>query len=574
MERMIRYLKEYKKESILGPAFKMLEALFDLFIPVCVAAMIDKGVWAKSSGYIILMAVVMIILGVVGLASAVTAQFFAARASVGVATTMRDELFEHINDLSYAEIDRIGTPTLINRMTTDINQVQNGLNLSLRLLLRSPFIVLGSVIAAFMINGTAGVLFFFVTGVLALLVFKLMQLSMPGYKKVQGQLDVVLGKTRENLIGSRVVRAFGRQDDEAKDYANSTKLLYKLQTRVGNLSALMNPLTYVLINLGVAAIIIVGGFQVDEGHLTQGEVVALVNYMSQILVELIKLANLVITVNRSLASYSRIDEIFGLEPTVKEEHQFTIPAVNGSPKIEFKNVSFTYNGSPEAAVEGLNFSIMHGETIGIIGGTGSGKSTLAQLIPRFYDATEGQVLVDGRDVKEYSFGQLRGKIGYVPQKAVLFKGTVRDNIKWGKALASDKEINNALEIAQAKSFVDAKKGGLDFMVEPNGRNLSGGQRQRLTIARAVVRKPEILILDDSTSALDYATEAKLRDALEYRNQGTTIIVTQRAAALRNADRILCLEDGKVAGMGTHEELYRNCPVYREICISQLEGDDE
>ncbi|MCR5742113.1 MAG: ABC transporter ATP-binding protein/permease [Lachnospiraceae bacterium] len=573
MKHIIQYLKEYKKEAVIGPLFKMLEAFFDLFIPVCVASMIDTGVKTKDIGHIIMMVIVMIVLGVIGLVCAIVAQYFAAKSSVGVCAELREDLFGHINKLSHTELDIVGTSTLINRMTTDINQIQNGLNLALRLLLRSPFIVLGAIVAAFMINGTAGVLFMFMTGVLAIIVYKIMSMSIPRNKKVSDQLDVVLQSTRENLIGARVVRAFCRQDDEKAEYEEESKVLRKLQLKAGNLAGLMNPLTYAVVNIGIAGLIVVCGFQVNEGHLTQGQVVALVNYMSQILIELVKLANLLITLNKSIASIKRVDEIFDMEPSVYEEHQWLLPGVTGSPKIEFKNVSFTYKGAQEPAIEGLNFSIMHGETVGIIGGTGSGKSTLAHLIPRFYDATEGEIMIDGRDVRQYSFGQLRGKIGIVPQKAVLFKGTIRENIKWGKPLASDKDINWALDIAQAKAFVDAKKGGLDFKVEQNGRNLSGGQRQRLTIARAIVRKPEILILDDSTSALDYATEAKLRDAIEYQTQGTTIIVSQRAATLKHADRIICLDDGKVAGIGTHEELLRTCQVYKEICLSQMSKEE-
>jgi ABC-type multidrug transport system fused ATPase/permease subunit len=577
MKHILKYLKEFKKESILAPLFKMLEALFDLFIPLVVASMINKGINGSeggSVGHVLLMGGIMVALGLIGLACSVTAQFFAARAAVGVSTRMREDLFAHINKLSHAELDTIGTSTLITRMTSDVNQIQNGVNLVLRLFLRSPFIVLGALIMAFVVSPRAGLVFLITIPILAVIVFGIMKASIPMYTVVQQLLDKVLGTTRENLIGVRVVRAFCRQKDEMEEFDAESEALRKQQMRVGNLSAAMNPLTYVVVNLGIAAILLVGSYQVQDGSLKNGDVVALVNYMSQVLVELIKLANLIITVTKSLACAKRVEEIFDQQPSVVQEHQFMIPAVPGSPKIEFKDVSFTYKNAKEPSLEHISFSVYHGETIGIIGSTGSGKTSLVNMIPRFYDTTEGKVLVDGRDVREYSFGQLRNKIGIVPQKAVLFKGTIRDNMKWGRAIASDKDIYKALEIAQARDFVDAKKEGLDFKVAQGGRNLSGGQRQRLTIARALVKKPEIMILDDSSSALDYATDAKLRDALEYQTQGaTTLIVSQRAASIMHADRIIVMEDGKIAGIGSHEELLQDCEVYKEICMSQLSKEE-
>lgn len=577
MKRIFKYLKEFKKESILAPLFKMLEALFDLFIPLVVASMINEGINGANGGdmtHIFTMGGIMVALGIIGLVCSIIAQFYAARAAVGASARMREDLFAHINKLSHAELDTIGTSTLITRLTSDINQIQNGINLALRLFLRSPFIVFGALIMAFIVSPRAGLVFLVCIPVLSLIVFGIMRATMPMYTDVQKQTDVVLGSTRENLIGVRVVRAFCRQRDEMDEFETESETLKKMQMKVGNLSALMNPLTYVVVNLGIVAILIVSGYQVDDGSLLSGDVVALVNYMSQILVELIKLANLIVTVTRALACANRVDEIFNEQPSVVEEHQFTIPVKPGAPKIEFKDVSFTYKNAKEPSLENISFSIYHGETIGIIGSTGSGKTSLVNMIPRFYDTTDGKVLVDGRDVRDYSFGQLRNKIGFVPQKSVLFKGTLRENMQWGRALASDKEIYDALEVAQAKDFVDSKNEGLDFKVAQNGRNLSGGQRQRLTIARALVKKPEILILDDSSSALDYATDARLREALEYQTQGaTTLIVSQRAASIMNADRIIVMEDGKIAGMGTHEELLKDCEVYKEICMSQLSKEE-
>ncbi len=577
MRHILKYLKEFKKESILAPLFKMLEALFDLFIPLVVASMINNGIngnGGSNMSHILVMGSIMIVLGFVGLACSITAQFYAARAAVGVSARMREDLFAHINKLGYAELDTIGTSTLITRMTSDINQIQNGVNLVLRLFLRSPFIVFGALIMAFIVSPRAGLVFLVTIPILSVIVFGIMKASIPMYTAVQRQLDKVLGTTRENLIGVRVVRAFCRQKDEMAAFEGESEALRKQQMLVGNLSAAMNPLTYVVVNLGIAAIILVGGYQVNDASLESGDVIALVNYMSQILVELIKLANLIITVTKSLACVKRIDEVFLEQPSVVQEHQFMIPAVPGAPKLEFRDVSFTYKNAKEPSLEHISFSVHHGETIGIIGSTGSGKTSLVNMIPRFYDATEGKVLVDGRDVREYSFGQLRNKIGIVPQKAVLFKGSIRENMRWGRALASDREIYSALEIAQAKDFVDAKKEGLDFSVAQGGRNLSGGQRQRLTIARALVKKPEILILDDSASALDYATDARLREALENDTQGaTTLIVSQRAASIMHADRIIVMEDGRVAGIGTHRELLEDCQVYREICMSQLSKEE-
>ncbi len=576
MRRIIDYLKGFKKESILAPLFKMMEALFDLFVPLVVASMINKGISGEGGNitHIIAMGAILVVLGVVGLLCSFVAQFYAARAAVGVSAKMREDLFAHINGLGYTELDTIGTSTLITRMTSDINQIQNGVNLVLRLFLRSPFIVFGSLIMAFIVNTSAGLVFLVTIPVLSVIVFGIMKASIPMYAAVQKQLDRVLGTTRENLIGVRVVRAFCRQRDEMSAFENESETLRKQQMRVGNLSAAMNPLTYVVINLGIAAVILVGGIQVDGGSIKSGDVVALVNYMSQILVELIKLANLIITVTKSLACVKRIDEVFMEKPSVMDKKDSLVTSVLGAPKVEFRNVSFSYKNAKEPSLEDISLCAYPCETIGIIGGTGSGKTTLVNMIPRFYDVTQGEILVDGQNVKEYSFDKLRDKMGIVPQKAVLFKGTIRENMRWGKASASDEEIDEALAIAQANEFVYEKKKGLDFTLTQGGRNLSGGQRQRLTIARALVKKPEILILDDSASALDYATDAKLRKTLKNETKdATTFIVSQRAASIMHADKIVVMDDGRVAGIGSHKELLSSCEVYKEICMSQLSKEE-
>jgi ABC-type multidrug transport system fused ATPase/permease subunit len=570
MKLIFRYLKEYKRETIIAPSFKLFEALLDLFIPIIVMSMINTGISEKNGTHIAVMGVLMVVLGAMGLASSIIAQFYAAKAAVGISARMREDLFTHINKLSYTELDTIGTATLINRINVDINQVQTGINMTLRLLLRSPFIVLGAIICAMVVDFKAGLCAFLLVPLLGIAIYFIMKKTIPMYKDVQGKLDIVTTASRENLVGVRVVRAFCRQKEEKEEFTQKANTLYKALMKVGALAATINPFSLIVINIGIAGVLIIGGNEVGSGAMKAGAVVALVNYFSQIIIELVKLADLVIIITRSLACADRLQEVFDEVPSVKQEHQFMVATVPGAPKIEFKDVSFTYKNAAKPSLENVSIKIYHGETIGVIGSTGSGKSTFGQLIPRFYDATEGTVLVDGRNVKEYSFGQLRNKIGVVPQKAVLFKGTIRDNMKWGMAAASDNEIFAALEVAQARDFVEKKPGKLDFLVEQGGRNFSGGQRQRLTIARALLKKPEILILDDSSSALDYATDAKLREALEYKTQGaTTIIIAQRIASVRHADRIIVFEEGKVAGIGNHDDLLKTCDVYREICATQL-----
>ena len=575
MKRLWSYMKHYKKESILGPLFKLLEASFELLVPLVVANIIDTGIANRDGSYVLKMGGVLILLGFVGLASSITAQYFAAKAAVGTSTAMRKALFEHLNSFSYKELDTIGTSTLITRITSDINQVQTGVNLVLRLFLRSPFIVFGAMIMAFTIDVRCATIFAAVIPVLFVVVFAIMGVTIPWYRRVQNELDRVLLHVRENLSGVRVVRAFNRQQEEMKTFHRDSTILMNTQLFVGRISGLLNPLTYAIINAAVILLVWTGGRQVDAGILSQGQVVALVNYMSQILVELIKLANLIINVTKSLACLSRINKILDQETgmaegTVREQKQ-----ENGVPCVEFKDVSITYEEGADAALSHVSFRAYPGETIGIIGGTGSGKSTLVNLIPRFYDVTEGEVLVDGRNVQEYTYEGLRGKIGVVPQKAVLFSGTIRENLRWGKEDATDEELYAALETAQGREIVEKKEKGLDTEVLQGGRNLSGGQRQRLTIARALVRDPEILILDDSASALDFATDAKLRKALrEHKEKATVFLVSQRAATIRQADQIIVLDDGAVAGIGKHEELYQNCEVYREICNSQVSAEEE
>lgn len=575
MKQLLVYLKDYKKESILGPLFKLLEASFELIVPLVVASMIDVGIAGSNKGYIVKMCLIMAVLGLIGLICSVTAQFFAAKAAVGFATRLRHGLFAHIQSLSFSQMDQEGTSTLITRMTSDINQVQSGVNLVLRLFLRSPFIVFGAMIMAFTVDVKAALVFVVVIPVLSVIVFGIMLISIPLFKKVQARLDQVLGITRENLTGVRVIRAFGEEEHEIRKFDEGTDALKHMQMVAARFSALMNPLTYVVVNGGLIVLIYVGVIRVETGLLTSGQVVALVNYMSQILVELVKLANLIITVTKAVACGNRIQSILeipaGMEQgTIKEKEE---NAISGT--VEFDHVSLRYYEGGEEALTDIHFKANKGDVIGVIGGTGSGKSSLVNLIPRFYDVERGSVKVDGRDVREYSLEELRDKIGMVMQKAVLFHGTIRDNLKWGNEEASDDELWEALRIAQAEEFVLKKEKQLDEMIEQEGRNLSGGQKQRLSIARALVKKPEILILDDSASALDYATDASLRKALrEMPGETTVFIVSQRASSLMHADTIIVLDDGDVAGMGTHEELLKNCQVYQEIYYSQFERKEE
>lgn len=575
MKRLLVYLKDYKKESILGPLFKLLEASFELIVPLVVASMIDVGIAGDDKSYIIKMCLIMAALGLIGLICSVTAQFFAAKAAVGFATRLRHGLFAHIQSLSFSQMDREGTSTLITRMTSDINQVQSGVNLVLRLFLRSPFIVFGAMIMAFTVDVKAALVFVVVIPVLSVIVFGIMLISIPLFKKVQARLDQVLGITRENLSGVRVIRAFGEEEHEIQKFDEGTDALKHMQMVAARFSALMNPLTYVVVNGGLIVLIYVGAVRVETGLLTSGQVVALVNYMSQILVELVKLANLIITVTKAVACGNRIQSILEI-PAGMEYGFVTDKEENGTMgTVEFEHVSLRYYEGGEEALTDIHFKANKGDVIGVIGGTGSGKSSLVNLIPRFYDVEKGSVKVDDRDVREYSLGELRDKIGMVLQKAVLFHGTIRDNLKWGNEEASDDELWEALRIAQAEEFVLKKEKQLDEMIEQEGRNLSGGQKQRLSIARALVKKPEILILDDSASALDYATDAALRKALkEMPGETTVFIVSQRASSLMHADTIIVLDDGDVAGMGTHEELLKDCEVYQEIYYSQFERKEE
>ncbi len=594
MFRLVKYLRNYKKESIIGPLFKMLEAFFELLVPLVVADMIDNGIAKGDKTYIYRAAFIMILLGVVGLVCSLIAQFFSAKASVGFGTELRDDLFAHMNRLSYAELDKAGTSTLVTRITSDMNQVQSGVNIILRLFLRSPFIVVGALAAAFLVNAKVAVIFLIATPILALIIYGIMVLTIPMYSKVQKALDRISLGTREGLNGTRVIRAFGRQQDETEEFAEDCNQLLKFQKRVGKVSAAMNPLTYVVVNLAIAAIIMQGGKQVDAGVITQGEVIALVNYMTQILNALVALQVLIVSITKALASAKRVNEVLDLQPTVSDKETVSPEAVTRSmpqrslarsgesdyegaadvPAVEFAGVSFTYPGAKGEALSDVSFAVKKGQTVGIIGGTGFGKSSLVNLIPRFYDVTKGAVLVNGVDVRDYPQRELRSKIGMVPQKSVLFSGTIRDNMKWGKEDATDEEIYEALSIAQAKPFVDTKKGRLDYQLNQGGKNLSGGQRQRLTIARALVRKPEILILDDSASALDFATDAALRRALAEQTKGMTVfMVSQRTATIQNADVIIVLEDGEVAGIGTHKELLETCEEYKEICQSQVSAEE-
>ena len=568
MRKLLRFLKDYKKESILSPLFKLLEASFELFVPLVMAAMIDTGIGNKDGGFILKMCGILILLALVGLTCSITAQYFAAKAAVGFATKVRHALFDHIQKLSYTEMDTAGTDTMITRMTSDINQAQSGVNMVLRLFLRSPFIVFGAMIMAFTIDVKAALIFVVTIPVLSVVVFGIMIITIPLFRRVQASLDKVLGVTRENLTGSRVIRAFNKEQEEIADFDESNERLTDVQLFVGKISALMNPLTYIIINVALVILIWTGAIQVNIGKISQGEVVALVNYMSQILVELVKLANLIITVTKAIACGNRVQSIFEMETSMVDG--------NGSKKedtgytVEFRNVSMRYKGAGADTLTGIDFKAKPGDTIGIIGGTGSGKSSVVNLIPRFYDVTEGQVMVDGMDVREYKITDLRDKIGIVPQKAVLFAGTVRSNLAWGKEDATEEEMQQALSVAQAAEVVDKKDGKLDAEVEQGGKNFSGGQKQRLTIARALVKQPEILIMDDSSSALDYATDAKLRQAIHNMpNRPTVFIVSQRAASIMYADKIIVLDDGTVAGTGTHEELLKDCSVYQEIYYSQF-----
>lgn len=569
---MLRFLKKFKKECVLAPLFKMLEASFELFVPLVVAAIIDKGIGGSDAGYIWKMSGVLIALGLIGLACSITAQYFAAKAAVGFAADVRHKLFERLTTLSFSDMDQLGTSAMITRMTSDVNQTQTGVNMTLRLFLRSPFVVLGAMVMAFTIDVRCALIFLAAIVLLSLVVFGIMAMNIPMMRNVQRQLETVLGATRENLSGARVIRAFCREDDEYQAFVAKNRQLTSLQKRAGRISALLNPVTYVIINLAIIALIRKGAMQVDMGILTQGQVVALYNYMSQILVELIKLANLIITMNKAAASWRRIADVLALEASMTGAGR--MPETSASaPAVSFQQVYLTYDGAGSASLENINLTAMPGQTIGIIGGTGSGKSSVAQLIPRFYDVSGGAVLVDGVNVKDYPLEALRRKIGFVMQKAVLFKGTIRDNLRWGKPGATDAEIEEAVRIAQAEDVIQAK-GGLDAEIEQEGRNLSGGQRQRLTIARALVRRPEILILDDSASALDLATDARLRRAIaELDYHPTVFIISQRTASIMNADEILVLDDGKVVGQGKHEQLLEHCDVYREIYESQFRKEE-
>lgn len=587
MKKLLCYLRDYKKETVLGPLFKLLEATLELFVPLVVAAIIDTGIANQDRGYIVKMCLVLVLLGVIGLAFSITAQFFAAKAAVGFVKKVRHVLFAHIQKLSYAEIDVQGTSTLITRMTSDMNQVQAGINLTLRLLLRSPFVVIGAMIMAFTIDVKAALVFAVGIPALAVVVFGIMLACIPLYRKVQNRLDRVLGLTRENLTGVRILRAFCKEDEQKAEFQERNQNLTDIQKFVGRISALLNPVTYVIINAAIIALIWIGALRVDMGILTQGAVVALYNYMAQILTELIKLANLIINITKSVACGNRIQAVLEVQPTITDgkpdvshgtadsdaamERKTTEKTVESGAVVEFKDAAICYPGASGEALSGISFTVRRGETVGVIGGTGSGKSSLINLIPRFYDCSQGAVLVNGMDVREYPLTKLRSLIGVVPQKAVLFAGTLRDNMKWGREDATDGEIYTALEIAQAKEIVDQKEDGLDFIVEQGGKNLSGGQRQRFTIARALVKQPEILILDDSSSALDFATDAALRRAIaNMPSKPTLFIVSQRTSAIQHADKIIVLDDGEAVGIGTHEELLESCEVYKEIYDSQFQ----
>lgn len=567
------YLKDYKKESILAPLFKLLEAFFELMVPLVMANIIDYGISNRNMGYIGKMGLLLLLLGVVGLASSITAQFFAAKAAVGFSTKLRQALFDHIEDLSFTDIDKAGTSTMITRMTSDVNQVQSGINMTLRLFLRSPIIVFGAMIMAFTIDVKCALIFVVAIPLLSIVVFGIILSTIPMYKKVQSRLDQVLGITRENLTGVRVIRAFHQEAKEEERFRENNEALSAMQIFVGKISACMNPVTYVIVNGAIIALIYTGAVQVNIGNLSQGEVVAIINYMNQILVELVKLANLIVTMTKALACAERVASVFDIGADAVyvgvQDQKLADKVDKSAPFLDFKHVSLTYQGAGAPTLQDMNFTVNRGDTVGIIGGTGSGKTSLVNLIPGFYPATEGEILLEGRDIRTMSDEELCGRIGVVPQKAVLFKGTIRSNLQWGKPDATEEEMWKALELAQASEVVDGKPGKLDATVAQNGKNFSGGQRQRLTIARALVRNPEILILDDSASALDYATDAKLRAAIRtLEDKTTTFIVSQRASTIRHADKIIVLDDGEIAGMGTHDELLKDCTVYQEIYYSQ------
>ena len=573
MKRLMMYLKDYKKESILAPLFKLLEAFFELLVPLVMANIIDYGISNRNMGYIGKMGLLLLLLGVVGLASSITAQFFAAKAAVGFSTQLRQALFDHIEDLSFTDIDKAGTSTMITRMTSDVNQVQSGINMTLRLFLRSPIIVFGAMIMAFTIDVKCALIFVVAIPLLSVVVFGIILSTIPMYKKVQSKLDQVLGITRENLTGVRVIRAFHQEAKESDRFRENNEALSAMQIFVGKISACMNPVTYIIVNGAIIALIYTGAVQVNIGNLSQGEVVAIINYMNQILVELVKLANLIVTMTKALACAERVASVFDIGADAVyvgvQDQKLADKVDKSAPFLDFKHVSLTYQGAGAPTLQDMNFTVNRGDTVGIIGGTGSGKTSLVNLIPGFYPATEGEILLEGRDIRTMSDEELRGRIGVVPQKAVLFKGTIRSNLQWGKPDATEEEMWKALELAQASEVVDGKPGKLDATVAQNGKNFSGGQRQRLTIARALVRNPEILILDDSASALDYATDAKLRAAIRtLEDKTTTFIVSQRASTIRHADKIIVLDDGEIAGMGTHDELLKDCTVYQEIYYSQ------
>ena len=573
MKQLMMYLKDYKKESILAPLFKLLEAFFELMVPLVMANIIDYGISNRNMGYIGKMGLLLLLLGVVGLASSITAQFFAAKAAVGFSTQLRQALFDHIEDLSFTDIDKAGTSTMITRMTSDVNQVQSGINMTLRLFLRSPIIVFGAMIMAFTIDVKCALIFVVAIPLLSVVVFGIILSTIPMYKKVQSKLDQVLGITRENLTGVRVIRAFHQEAKESDRFRENNEALSAMQIFVGKISACMNPVTYIIVNGAIIALIYTGAVQVNIGNLSQGEVVAIINYMNQILVELVKLANLIVTMTKALACAERVASVFDIGADAAyvgaQDQKLADKVDKSAPFLDFKHVSLTYQGAGAPTLQDMNFTINRGDTVGIIGGTGSGKTSLVNLIPGFYPATEGEILLEGRDIRTMSDEELRGRIGVVPQKAVLFKGTIRSNLQWGKPDATEEEMWKALELAQASEVVDGKPGKLDATVAQNGKNFSGGQRQRLTIARALVRNPEILILDDSASALDYATDAKLRAAIRtLEDKTTTFIVSQRASTIRHADKIIVLDDGEIAGMGTHDELLKDCTVYQEIYYSQ------
>ncbi len=573
MKRLMMYLKDYKKESILAPLFKLLEAFFELLVPLVMANIIDYGISNRNMGYIGKMGLLLLLLGVVGLASSITAQFFAAKAAVGFSTKLRQALFDHIEDLSFTDIDKAGTSTMITRMTSDVNQVQSGINMTLRLFLRSPIIVFGAMIMAFTIDVKCALIFVVAIPLLSVVVFGIILSTIPMYKKVQSKLDQVLGITRENLTGVRVIRAFHQEAKEADRFRENNEALSAMQIFVGKISACMNPVTYIIVNGAIIALIYTGAVQVNIGNLSQGEVVAIINYMNQILVELVKLANLIVTMTKALACADRVASVFDIGADAAyvgaQDQKLADKVDKKAPFLDFKHVSLTYQGAGAPTLQDMNFTVNRGDTVGIIGGTGSGKTSLVNLIPGFYPVTEGEILLEGRDIRTMSDEELRGRIGVVPQKAVLFKGTIRSNLQWGKPDATEEEMWKALELAQASEVVDGKPGKLDATVAQNGKNFSGGQRQRLTIARALVRNPEILILDDSASALDYATDAKLRAAIRtLEDKTTTFIVSQRASTIRHADKIIVLDDGEIAGMGTHDELLKDCTVYQEIYYSQ------